>query len=203
MTTRQLMTRARELLAELRAGTQSEEQQELLDVIFDALLFIDSSGQLYAFEDYRKHLVSDDPPQVVASFNTREEAETWLREHPDPPSSAYLLIADEYHHLIHIREKHHRRIFPHPVLEHYLGARLREGLPPPVASFATRQEAEDWFRNEATPPKQAVIAIAGEPHLAVYHPHINHRSIYPFSLAAKTEESDAHQAPGGSSGSEK
>ena len=188
MNTRKLMAKATELLAEIRATTPSQARQELLDVIFDALLFIDSTGQTYAFEDYRKHLTSDDPPHVVASFNTREEADAWLRDHPDPPSSAYILVADQYHHLIYIREKSHRRLFPHPVLEYYLGARMREGLPPPVASFATRQEAEAWLQSQAAPPRQAVIQISGELHLAVYHPQINHRSIYPFSMAAEVEE---------------
>jgi hypothetical protein len=189
MTTRKLIARATDFLAEIRATTQSQERRELLDVIFDALLFIDSTGQTYAFEDYRKHLTSDDPPRVVASFNTHEEADAWLREHPDPPSSVYILVAEQYHQLIYIREKNHRRIFPHPVLEYYLGARMREGLPPPVASFATRQEAEEWLQRQAAPPRQVVLQIAGEPHLAVYHPNINHRSIYPFSMAAHVEES--------------
>ncbi|HEX5746119.1 MAG TPA: head protein [Archangium sp.] len=198
MNTRKLITKASDFLAELRTTTQSQEQQELLDVLFDALLFIDSTGQLYSFEDYRKHLASDDPPRVVAAFNTREQADAWLREHPAPPSSAYILVADQYHHLIYIREKNHRRLFPHPVLEYHLGERMREGLPPPVASFATRQEAEAWLQNQAMPPTQAVIQIAGELHLAVYHPHINHRSIYPFSMAANVAEpEDQDQGPTG------
>ena len=198
MNTRKLIARATDFLAEIRASTPSLEQQEFLDVLFDALLFIDSTGQIYAFEDYRKHLASDDPPRVVASFNTREEADAWLREHPDPPSSAYILVADRYHHLIYIREKNHRRIFPHPVLEYHLGARMREGLPPPVASFATRQEAEAWLKGQAAPPRQAVIQIAGELHLAVYHPDINHRSIYPFSMAADVEApEEGNRAPVG------
>lgn len=194
MSTRKLTSKAMEFLAQIRAATPSQEQQELLDVLFDALLFIDSSGQLYAFEDYRKHLVSGDPPRVVAAFASREEAEGWLMEQPEPPSSAYVLIADQYHLLVYNRELNHRRIFPHPVLEYFLGARMRDGLPPPVASFATRQEAEAWLKNEPAPPRQAVIQIAGEPCLAVYHPNIHHRSIYPFSMAAKVEEPDAPPA---------
>jgi hypothetical protein len=191
MSTRKLTSKAMDFLAAMRANTQSQEEQELLDVLFDALLFIDSTGQIYTFEDYRKHLASDDPPRVVASFDTREEAEAWLKEQPEPPSSAYVLIADQYHLLVYNRELKHRRIFPHPVLEYFLGARLREGLPPPVASFATRQDAEEWLANEAAPPKQSVIEIAGEPHLAVHHSNINHRSIYPFSMAIEVEEPDA------------
>ena len=193
MSTRKLTSQAKEFLTELRANTQSKEQQELLDVLFDALLFIDSTGQLYAFEDYRKYLVSNDPPRVVAAFDTREDAEAWLKETPEPPSSAYVLIGDRYHQLVYNRELNHRRIFPHPVLEYFLGARVRDGLPPPVASFSTRQEAESWLKNETAPAKQAVILIAGKPHLAVYHPNINHRSLYPFSMASDAEPEDPHQ----------
>lgn len=191
MSTRKLISNAQKFLAGIRANTQSKEQQDLLDVIFDALLFIDSTGQIYSFEDYRKHLVSDDPPRVVAAFGTREEAEAWLKEQPEPPSSAYVLIADQYHLLVYNRELAHHRIFPHPVLEYFLSARVREGLSPPVAAFATRQEAAGWFANEVAPPKQAVIMIAGEPHLAVYHPNIKHRSIYSLSIAIEVEKPEA------------
>jgi hypothetical protein len=64
---------------------------------------------------------------------------------------------------------------------------MREGLPPPVASFATRVEAEAWLQGQVVPPRQTVIQISGEPYLAVYHSNINHRSIYPFSLATRVE----------------
>jgi hypothetical protein len=188
MSTRKLTSNALEFLVGLRANPQFKEQQEVLDVIFDALLFIDSTGQLYAFEDYRRHLASDDPPPVVAAFDTLEEGKSWLKEHPDPPSSAYVLVADQYHYLVYNRELNHRRVFPHPVLEYYLGGRISDGLPPPVASFATRQEAEAWLENEAALPRQAVIYIANEPHLAVYHSNINHRSIYPFSMGIEVDE---------------
>jgi hypothetical protein len=193
MSTRKLISRARKFLAELVSNASVQEPQEVLDVLFDALLFIESTGQLYAFEDYRKHLMSDDPPRVVAAFGSREEAETWLKEHPEPPSSAYVLIADQYHLLVYNRELQHRHVFPYPVMECFLGALVREGLPPPVASFATRQEAEAWFKSVAAPPAQAVILIAGEPHLAVYHSNIGHRSIYPFSMAVQAEAPEASE----------
>ncbi len=191
MSTSKLISQAMKFLGEISEKSPTPEQQELLDLMFEALLFIDSTGQVYAFEDYRQYVASDDPPRVLAAFDTREEAEAWLKQHPEPPSSAYVLVADQYHMLVYHRGMNHRRIFPHPVLEYYLGGRLRAGLPPPVASFATRQEAEAWLQNEAAPPKQAVISIAGEPHLAVHHPNIHHRSIYPFSMARVVEESEA------------
>lgn len=187
MNTRKLSSKAKEFLAELRTNAQPQEQQEVLDLLFDALLYIDSTGQIHTFEDFREYLASDDPPRVMASFDTREEAEAWLKETPEPPSSAYVLIADRYHQLVYNRELNHRALFPHPVLEYFLGARVRDGLPPPVAAFTTRQEAETWFRDEAAPGKQTVILIGGEPHLAVYHPNIQHRSIYPLSMGVAVD----------------
>lgn len=62
---------------------------------------------------------------------------------------------------------------------------MSDGLPPPVATFATLPEAEAWFKNQISPPLQSVISIAGEPYLAVYHSNIGHRSIYPFSRAVQ------------------
>lgn len=188
MSTRQLTSKAMKFLGEFGTKKQSKEHQEVLDLLFDALLFIDSTGQIYAFEDYRKYLRSEDPPRVIKAFATLEEAETWLKEHTDLPSSAYVLVADRYYQLVYNRDLNHRRIFPHPVLEYYLGGRLQAGLPPPVASFDTHQEAVAWFKNETAPPTQAVIMIAGEPYLAVHHANIGYRSLYPFSMAAEMEE---------------
>lgn len=185
MSTRKLLSRAKEFLAELGSNSSFQDRQEVLDVLFEALLFISSTGQVYAFEDYRKHLVSDEPPRVLAAFGSRDEAEAWLKEQPEPPSSAYVLIADQYHLLVYNRDLQERRIFPHPVLQYFLGGRVRDGLPPPVATFATLPEAEVWFKGQVSPPLQSVISIAGEPYLAVYHSNIDHRSIYPFSMAVQ------------------
>ncbi|MDC0712096.1 head protein [Stigmatella sp. ncwal1] len=180
MSTRKLLSAAKALIAELQSSTAHPEQRELLNAVFDALLFIDSTGQIYAFEDYRRHLASDDLPLVVASFDTRQAAETWLQKHPEPPSSALILIADQYHELAFIRELNLRRISPHPVLDEFLRALIRDGLPPAVASFTTRQEAETWFKGQDTLGRQSLIRIAGRPYLAVYQPRIQHRAIYPF-----------------------
>ncbi|SEU22254.1 head protein [Stigmatella erecta] len=188
MSTRKLLSKAKALIAEIQSNTASPEQRELLDAVFDALLFIDSTGQLYVFEDYRKHLASNDLPLALASFDTLQAAEAWLRETPEPPSSASLLIGGQYHELVFIREQNHRRIFPHPVLEHVLNGLLRDGLPAPVASFATRQDAEAWFQRLPAPGNPFIIHIAGEPHLAVYQPRAQHRAIYPFPRSLNSHE---------------
>lgn len=194
MNERALPTDVMNLLARIRAKTHSEKEQELLAAAINALLFITSTGQRYAFADFLKRLESNAPPPVVASFKTREEADTWLNSHPEPPDSALVLIADQYHTVTYLRETNHRRLIPLPVLEYHLGRLKREGLPPAVASLNTRQEAEAWFIGQTEPPEQSHITIAGDSYLAVYHRNVNHRALYPFSMALD-EEQDEGNAP--------
>ncbi len=153
----------------------------------DALRFIAATGQSREFDDYRQSLDARAPPLVIANFDTREAADAWLSQHPNPPLHAYVLIAGEYHVVMYVPELNHRRLISHPVLEFYLADMLRERPPAPVASFNTREEAEAWLNNEPEPPRQVFIQIAGEPHLAVYHHRVGLRAIYPLSMAAKPE----------------
>ncbi|WNG22683.1 hypothetical protein F0U62_00585 [Cystobacter fuscus] len=111
-----------ELLARIRASTSSPEEQELLAVALNAMLFISSTGQRHAFADFLSYLESSAPPPVVAAFKNREEAESWLAR-------------------------------------------------------------------QAEPPAQSLVTIAGENHLAVFHPDVNHRALYPFSMALDEEPS--------------
>jgi hypothetical protein len=107
-----------DLLGRLRAGTSSAEEQELLAVAIDAMLFITSTGQRYAFVDYLQQSETAALPPVVASFKTRDEAEDWLQKHPEPPDGTHVLIGDEYHHVVYSREKNLRRLIRSPVLEY-------------------------------------------------------------------------------------
>ena len=193
MNKRDLPLNVMNLLARIRAKTQSEEEPELLAVAINAILFITSTGQRYAFAEFLEHLESNAPPPVVASFKTREEAESWLNSRPEPPDSVLVLIADRYHTVSYLREMNHRRLIPLPVLEYHLGRLKREGLPPAVASFKTREEAEAWFLGQSAPPEQSLITIAGESYLAVYQRNVNHRALYPFSMALDEEEEQGEE----------
>ncbi|WNG39504.1 head protein [Archangium violaceum] len=198
MNKRNLTTDVMDLLARIRANTQSVEGQELLEVAINALLFITSTGQRYAFADFLEYLESNAPPPVVASFKTREEAETWLNSQSEPPDSTLVLIAGQYHTVMYIRELNHRRLLPLAVIEFHLGRLKREGLPPAVTSFDTREAAETWFMSQTEPPAQSLITISGESYLAVYHRNVNHRALYPFSIALDEEEqseNDAQEPP--------
>lgn len=170
------------LLGRLREETQAAEEKELLLAAIDAVRFISSTGQSYAFEDYRQSLDANVPPRVVAAFATREQADAWLKGHPSPPHLAYVLIAGEYHIVLYLRGANQRSLLPHPALTGYLREMMRDGEPPAVATFNTREEAETWLAAWPEPPTHAFILIAGAHHLAVYHRNVNHRAIYPVSI---------------------
>jgi hypothetical protein len=70
---------------------RSAEKKKLIQVARAQLEFIASTGQCGEFHDYLKTFYGN-PPPVIARFETRDEAESWLRSLPEPPSSAYILV---------------------------------------------------------------------------------------------------------------
>jgi hypothetical protein len=100
---------------------------------------------------------------------------------------ADVLIGDRYHHVAYDRETNLRRLPWNRDLERYLGWLERTDPPVASASFATREEAQAWLREQSHPPLRAWVLIAGEFHLAVYHPNVNHRALYPLSMALRDE----------------
>ena len=185
MTIVKLLLRAQFLLGNLSDAAASAEEKEQLLAAIDALSFIMAIGQSRGLEEYREDCAANGPPLVVAAFNTREEAEVWLKNHPDPPHHANVLIAGEYFLTASIPELHHRAFLHDSVLKYYLEEMIHEGLPAPVATFTTLDEANAWLNSQAEPPRQVFITVAGEYYLAVYHYKVRLRALYPISMAAK------------------
>lgn len=165
----------------------SAKEKELIQVVLDTLRFISSTGQHRAFGEYLEHLEANAPPYAIASFDTREAAEAWIRNHPHPPGSANVLIANDYHDVFYERETNTRRLFRHRDLEYYLGELAHKEPFAATASFASREDAEAWLKAQPAPARWAWVSIAGEPYLAVYHPNIGHRALYPLSMARAYE----------------
>jgi hypothetical protein len=185
MTMVKLLLRTQYLLGKLSEEAASAEDKEQLLVAIDALSFIMAIGQPHGLEEYRKDRAVNGPPLVIAAFNTREEADAWMKNHPDPPHHVNVLIAGEYFLTAFIPELHHRALLHDSVLEYYLEEMIHEGLPAPVATFNTLEEANTWLNSQPEPPRQVFITISGEYYLAVYHYKVNLRALYPISMAAK------------------
>jgi hypothetical protein len=172
---------------QLRAEPEIPEEAAQSQAILDAIRYIDATGQLEAFADFREHVEADAPPFVVASFDTREEAEAWLAGHPNPPDPANVLIGNEFHDVVHDRETNLRRLPRNRDLQWYL-EELKEKEPPvAVAFFETREAAEDWLRAQEAPARRAWVRVGGELHLAAYYPNIHHRALFPLALADGTK----------------
>lgn len=171
------------LFERLLDDPSAADEQPAIQVILDALRFIASTRQHEAFAHYLEHLEANAPPYVMAAFGTREEAEAWLKNHPSPPFSAEVLIGNKPHDVVYDRETNFRRLPWNRHLHRYLA--WLEEFDPPVAkaSFATREEAEAWLMGLAHPAKRTWVSIAGEFYLAVYYSNINHRALFPLSMA--------------------
>ncbi|WNG30144.1 head protein [Cystobacter fuscus] len=188
---------AQELLGKNRESAQSPEEKKLLLLAIEALWFVWRNGQSYEFENYLKDVEANAPHRVIAAFNTRDEADAWLGTKPKPPDLALVLIADEYHVVLSSRDGTRCSLVPDPDLEYHLEGMMRDGLPPAVVMFNTREEADAWFNSQAEPPAQTVIRIGGEHYLAVYYRNINHRAMFPFSLVERLRERRKRRAEGG------
>jgi len=177
------LSRTEAFFTKLRDETDSAGEREQLQVILDTLRFISSTGQYKAFGEYLEHVEAGAAPYVIASFETREEAESWLRKHPSPPASANVLIANDYHDVLYDRETNSRRLPRNRDLEYYLAELKREEPPVAAASFSSLEEAQAWLKAQPALARWTWISIAGDLYLAAYHPNIGHRALYPLSMA--------------------
>lgn len=185
MTIVELLLRTQALLGKSREETASAEEKERLLVAIHALSFIMKTGRTRGLEEYLKDCAVKGPPLVIAAFNTREEAEGWMKNHPDPPHHANILIAGEYFLTAYAPDINLRAVVHDPVLEFYLEEMIHQGVPAPVAELSTLEEAIAWLHGQPEPLRQVFITVAGEYYLAVYHYKVNLRALYPISMAAK------------------
>ena len=185
----------RDFLTRRRDEADSPREKEVLQAVVDTLLFISSTGQHRAFNAYLEHLEADAPPYAIASFETKEAAEAWLKNQPIPPDSAIVLIANAYHYVIHDERVGIFRLPRSRALEYHLADLKQRHPPAAVASFSTLDEAEAWLKAQPTPARWAWVSISGEPYLAVYHPNIQHRALYPLSMGNGYEVEDDEEEP--------
>jgi len=182
-----LMRVTESFFMKLLGETASAEEHAQFQALLIALRFIASTGQHEAFEAYLEHVALNAPPFVVAAFDTWDEAEAWLKSHPSPPDPASVLIAGSSHDVVYDRKTNIRRLPRNRDLHEYLAELIRAEPPVAAASFATREEAERWLREQVEPARRQWISIADELYLAAYYPHIRHQALYPLAMAKSPE----------------
>ncbi|HZH14175.1 MAG TPA: hypothetical protein VE057_07440 [Archangium sp.] len=187
------MDETKRYFEKIRDEPESAEEVAQSQAILDAIQYIESTGQEGAFAAFLEYVESNDPPFVVASFDTQEEAEAWLANHPHPPDPANVLIANKYHDVFHNREMNIRRLPYNRALEWYLEELVKKEQPVPVASFGTREEADAWWRGQSEAARRAWVRVGSELYLAAYYPNIQHRALFPLSLA--NGHGEVHRKP--------
>lgn len=178
-----------EVLGRLAEETSSPEEKERLRLASEAVGYISDLGKRWDFADYCDYAAAKGPPLVIAAFNTREEADTWLHSQTEPLDQANILVAGEYF-LTHYNPSNGSRWLKRDhMLKWYLAYMIQDGIPAPVATFDTREEAQSWLDSQPQPPRQVYIQIAGGAYLVVYHYKVKLRAMYPVSMAAKPPHS--------------
>jgi hypothetical protein len=180
---RELLARTHGFFHQLLAEPGAPNEQGPLRIVLNAVDYIVLTGELDALDEHMRRLEAGSPPRVVAAFDTREEASAWLEQAPEPPSKALVLIGDQYHQAVYLRDINHRKVMPWPAMEYYLAELVQDVAPIAVTSFASRELAEAWLKAQTEPPDRAWVLIAGEFHLAVNHANVQRRALYPLSMA--------------------
>lgn len=188
-----LSQQAMALLLRTHEEMTEPEQKQLVHILIDLLNFIAETGQHDEFDEHRRTF-HEAPPLTLAHFDTREEAEAWLKGLAEPPSSeSYILIGDEYYVVWYSREDSIRGLHRDYVMELWLKAFTEKGLPAAVASVNTREEAKQWLKTHPAPP-MAFIIIAGEHHLAAYHRRLARHTLHPLSSLKEWEAEKKRRA---------
>jgi hypothetical protein len=182
MTNYTLLSDPQEVIGRQWSEDQSPERARVLGLARDALLFLMATGQRYRFEDFRESLQSGVPPPAGAApplpslderLRETDAFFTKLRDETDAVGEKELLqvILDTLHFIASTGQ--------HRAFGEYLD-HLEAGAPPYVmASFATKEEAEDWLRNHPAPPDSANVLIGNDSHDVVYDRETNFRRLPP------------------------
>lgn len=171
--------RAMALLLKAFDETLEPRQKRLVKLLIAQVNFIADTGQLEVCEDWIDNRL-DYAPVAIAHFATRDEAEAWLKGLAEPPSPAKILIGDEYHDMMYIRQDNARYIRHDYVIEPYLEGDVAEGIPSTVPTFETREEAERWLALHPASPF-GFVSIAGEYFYAVHHRWLKRHSLHPVA----------------------
>ncbi|HLM43765.1 MAG TPA: hypothetical protein VK458_07845, partial [Myxococcaceae bacterium] len=170
---------ATELLLGVLDEVPEPEQKQHVRVLIALLEFIADTGQTEEVEDFFSNH-HHDAPIAVARFNSRDEAEEWLKSVAEPPSPAHILIGDGYYQFWYMREGNTRGMYRDYVIEPSIEALAAKGIPPGAPSFSSRTEAEEWLKSHPASP-EAFVVIAGEDYAAVHHKRLKCHTLHPVA----------------------
>ena len=182
-----------ELLLEVLDEVPEPEQKQHVRVLIALIEFIADTGQTDEVEDFFIHH-HQEAPMAVARFNSRDEAEQWLKSVAEPPSPAHILIGDDYYQFWYMREDNTHGMYRDYVIEPSIKALTAKGIPPGAPSFRSRTEAEEWLTLHPASSATFVV-IAGEDYLAVHHKRLKCHTLHPVASALREWEEHKRAQP--------
>ena len=145
-------------LHELGRLASTPEQEEALENVQSVLSFIEARNETAAFADHVARFDTT-PLTPVLSFETRHEAEAWLRDHPSPPNGALIQAAKTLYTLSYSRRLEHREL-------------LRVQTPEALAQEEDGEDEAVTEQESPPPPRQGTrFSLVGLLHWTAFHLH--------------------------------
>jgi len=145
------------LLLERLRNSRSVEERKLLEIASGAVAFLSNTGQIYRFEDFRQGM----QPGRVRSFpfvDVTQYLEKLRTQTQSANDKETLRAASDA--LVFIESSGQ-----HEELEDYLTYWRSSTLPPVIAAFETREQADAWLERQSAPPYKAKVLIGDEYHV--------------------------------------
>jgi hypothetical protein len=121
-----ILNEAIHALHRARQYVRAPKDMESIDSTLLALHFIWESSQLLDFERFLGNFDSEASFAPLCAFETREDADTWLKAHPRPPHGAQVGIAGQRYSVGYSRDSRLRVLVRVPPLEE-LGPKPSKG----------------------------------------------------------------------------
>ncbi|HEX8436468.1 hypothetical protein [Archangium sp.] len=118
------------LLHEVERHASTSEQFDALKTSKTLLHFILGRGEADEFKGFFESFDTA-PVTPLLSFATREEAETWLRNHPAPPHGATIGAANDFYTVVDARALNYRKLLRQPSPEELTQSDEEEEAPEP------------------------------------------------------------------------
>lgn len=171
------------LLLEYLQHSHSAEEKKCLEVAGGAAAFLSATGQLYRFEDFRASV----KPGLLRSL-AFADVMRWL-EHKEAQSSS----AEEKRTL---RTAIDALAFVDSSgqlgdLNDYLVYWRGSTLPPVIAVFKTREEADTWLEGQSDPPYMARVLIGDEYHTVLATRESRDLPLVPMPVVAEFIEAQS------------
>jgi hypothetical protein len=175
------------LLVEYLQGSHSAEDKKCLEVAGGASAFLSATGQLYRFEDFQASIKAPHA-QSLAFADVIRCLERKAAQASSTGEKETLRAAIDALAFIDTSKQHEE-------LNDYLAYWRSSTLPPVIAVFKTREEADTWLEEQSDPPYMARVLIGNEYHTVLATRESRDLPFVPMPVVAEFIELHSRNGP--------